>query len=586
MGEGLWIPFDVRIMELLESLWAHLQGEHQQDGPPDALPGTLDRTQEPHQPQHQQVQVQQHEDQGQEQGEDREGEEEQNTADHRGERASQHYPQNHKLYVHLLPWRYCLDLHTMTQKNLATHRVRPIRRMFERVGLWFSRGTDGYAERFAPELEIRLESLWQESRDGRRSPGPLAIAWQDPSTGDVHYTDVIAMNELTGNGSYREIMRMEISCVTQDSSLDAREARHLPELPSLEVGNEESGEAFCRGHKEWFDSDDFQAAFAAVGAGEVPDDACAICLETFGAGDSVDPQELQREEQQKQASARPKGNSASRSVSSYISSSSGDSSPTSSSSSGTSGSSSNGSSASSKNSSSSGRGASTQQRQLSACVSEGCSEVDRSGVIDCDGGSTSKSNLMDEVSSNQEVVKLRHCPHHFHSECIRMYMQRCSRGGFFCPTCNVLQLPGNGPSPPGKMSWRISRHSLLAGHPREGTIIIEYVVEGGIQTERHAHPNTPFTGTRRQAFLPDCLLGRQLLRLLIRAFVKGHTFTVGDSVTSGQSNVVVWNGIHHKTSVSGGLLRYGYPDDTFLLRLAEELRARGFPLERAELNEG
>lgn len=53
-----------------------------------------------------------------------------------------------------------------------------------------------------------------------------------------------------------------------------------------------------------------------------------------------------------------------------------------------------------------------------------------------------------------------------------------------------------------------------------GTIIIEYVVEGGIQTERHAHPNTPFTGTRRQAFLPDCMLGRQLLRLLIRAFVK------------------------------------------------------------------
>lgn len=31
-----------------------------------------------------------------------------------------------------------------------------------------------------------------------------------------------------------------------------------------------------------------------------------------------------------------------------------------------------------------------------------------------------------------------------------------------------------------------------------------------------------------------------------------------------------------------GLLCYGYPDDTFLLRLAEELRERGFPLEQPQ----
>ena len=142
--------------------------------------------------------------------------------------------------------------------------------------------------------------------------------------------------------------------------------------------------------------------------------------------------------------------------------------------------------------------------------------MEPSEIIDCEASNTSKSNFMDCSSSNQEVVKLRHCPHHFHYDCIRMYMQRCSRGGFFCPTCNVLQLPGNGPSPPGgihvslfywlqrlglfgavllllqlhtlalclslpvllfisgKMSWRISRHSLLEGHPTDGGTTISF----------------------------------------------------------------------------------------------------------------
>ena len=59
--------------------------------------------------------------------------------------------------------------------------------------------------RFAPELEVHLENLWQESRDGRRSPGPLVIAWQDPRTDSVHYTDVRAMKDSTGNGSHRDV---------------------------------------------------------------------------------------------------------------------------------------------------------------------------------------------------------------------------------------------------------------------------------------------------------------------------------------------------------------------------------------------
>lgn len=85
-----------------------------------------------------------------------------------------------------------------------------------------------------------------------------------------------------------------------------------------------------------------------------------------------------------------------------------------------------------------------------------------------------------------------------------------------------------------------------------------------------------------------------------------QTFTIGTSITTGQSNTVsalqppspfalpplsshhntdrrltyiqthvqvVWNGIHHKTSPTAG--PYGYPDPTYLARLRAELASKG-----------
>jgi len=42
---------------------------------------------------------------------------------------------------------------------------------------------------------------------------------------------------------------------------------------------------------------------------------------------------------------------------------------------------------------------------------------------------------------------------------------------------------------------------------------------------------------------------------------------VGRSVTTGLDNQVVWNGIHHKTSMSGGAANFGYPDPTYFNRV-------------------
>jgi deltex-like protein len=60
--------------------------------------------------------------------------------------------------------------------------------------------------------------------------------------------------------------------------------------------------------------------------------------------------------------------------------------------------------------------------------------------------------------------------------------------------------------------------------------------------------------------------------LLEEAFKHRVTFTIGRSNTTGQDNVVIWNDIHHKTSVTG---QFGYPDDTYFMRVKAELAAKG-----------
>lgn len=50
---------------------------------------------------------------------------------------------------------------------------------------------------------------------------------------------------------------------------------------------------------------------------------------------------------------------------------------------------------------------------------------------------------------------------------------------------------------------------------------------------------------------------------------------MGTSLTTGQSNVVVWNSIHHKTNIDGGTRSFGYPDDTYFNRVKHELAANG-----------
>lgn len=151
-----------------------------------------------------------------------------------------------------------------------------------------------------------------------------------------------------------------------------------------------------------------------------------------------------------------------------------------------------------------------------------------------------------------------------------------------CPVCiGKIYIVTTGDMPPGSMT--VTNHPpgrlRLEGMGREvGTIQIDYNIPSGVQGPLNPDPGSRFIGASRTAYLPDTAEGREVLQLLRTCWDRRLTFTVGSSVTlgpQGGNNRVTWNGVHHKTSPSGGTARFGYPDETYLFRVKEELKAKG-----------
>ncbi len=107
------------------------------------------------------------------------------------------------------------------------------------------------------------------------------------------------------------------------------------------------------------------------------------------------------------------------------------------------------------------------------------------------------------------------------------------------------------------------------GYQGCGTIEIDYRFPNGkIEGKR-------YTGTHRVAYLPNNAEGREILALFKVAFDRRLLFTVGTSVTTGEENTTIWNGVHHKTNTEGGSQNWGYPDNTYFNRVKQELAAKG-----------
>ena len=180
-------------------------------------------------------------------------------------------------------------------------------------------------------------------------------------------------------------------------------------------------------------------------------------------------------------------------------------------------------------------------------------------------------NIMNEamIKGNTEidVVKLSKCDNHFyHKICIEKLLKNSS--SLECPICGIIYGTLIGDMPEGKMDIKYQTSSC-DGNLDCGTIQIIYEIQSGKRNGIY------YDGIRRRSYLPNNKEGKEILKLLEIAFKRRLTFTIGTSITTGKENVIVWNGIHHKTKTSGGPIAYGFPDPNYFLRVKQELAAKG-----------
>lgn len=179
------------------------------------------------------------------------------------------------------------------------------------------------------------------------------------------------------------------------------------------------------------------------------------------------------------------------------------------------------------------------------------------------------------VSRNNLGYRLRKCrgkalTHAFHERCIDKWFET-GRGQ--CPVCKANIMVNTGTQPVDGIMTDHVEPSPLPGFPTTSrTRVISYVFQDGLQGSEHPHPGQSYAGTWRTAFLPTPEADRHF-RLLKVAFRRRLVFRVGRSLSTGRDNCVVWAGIHHKTNRHSG--EFGYPDDTYLNLLLEELHNNG-----------
>ena len=176
-------------------------------------------------------------------------------------------------------------------------------------------------------------------------------------------------------------------------------------------------------------------------------------------------------------------------------------------------------------------------------------------------------------------VNMNCCKNTYCKECLDEALKHSP----YCPTCKTPLREVKGNQPAGTMDQQVLRGQSLPGHRDCDMIKITYYFPSG--TQGHEHPNPgiavcdvylllcmwcPFllcagkryTGTSRTAYLPNNKEGQHVLQLLRKAFDAGVLFTIGTSVTTGIKDTIVWNDVHHKTSISGGpyvmIQLYGY----------------------------
>ncbi|KAJ3297826.1 E3 ubiquitin-protein ligase dtx3l [Blyttiomyces sp. JEL0837] len=160
--------------------------------------------------------------------------------------------------------------------------------------------------------------------------------------------------------------------------------------------------------------------------------------------------------------------------------------------------------------------------------------------------------------------QLQCCPQSMCKDCFQTIqktattMKNITHTFFKCPFCSVTDGVQVGDCPNGDITFEKRSQKLPGYENSRGTYEVHFSVPGHLY---------------RKAYLPICEEGDEVKRMMELAFYRRLCFRFGVSATTGKHGLV-WN-IHCKTSMTGGTSNYGYPDDGYLKRVTEELKARG-----------
>ena len=173
------------------------------------------------------------------------------------------------------------------------------------------------------------------------------------------------------------------------------------------------------------------------------------------------------------------------------------------------------------------------------------------------------------------------CGHHVVCDaCLDSFLDNISK----CPLCNARFAPEPGCCPDGTVTVKrlptalpgFSNNSAVT-KKGGGTWSLYFDMPSGTQTDRvGGNVGQKFAGKSETAFFPDTKVGRDRARRVLRAFRGGILFRVGMSVTLGVDNRTTFNGVHLKTAPDHRSGSYCYPDDSYLDRVDQELKSKGF----------
>lgn len=173
---------------------------------------------------------------------------------------------------------------------------------------------------------------------------------------------------------------------------------------------------------------------------------------------------------------------------------------------------------------------------------------------------------LEKFEINDKIIKLKKCKgHFFHKDCNmdKTVVEWVEESGS-CPLCRINYGIKKSYGPSGDMvTENRGKYIEMVFHLESGT---------NPETKKRYH------GENRIAYLPNTQKGKQVLKLFQKGHTHGILFTVGRSLTRNIDNVIIYNGIHMKTSIYGG----GHSlsnDRGYLDRVIDEFKQKGIMID-------